>query len=242
MSSTNYMHNGSPFVAGSTNNIATIAPRLEMVEHGDVEVTTIRDPVVEVVNHDQRIELWEESKRTRQRKMQRLAKTAFKTKSEDWPMKVPTTLKGEIEEGYRVFVHRIFRATARRFLKVHVIKFKKHPPRDIERVKDLLEKCFIFTPPIDNDYILKNIEKAMASCRYQWHKYWKSTGMGEKHEQCPKESFPSLVCYWRTLEAEEESRALEQERLQSKATQDHGIKHGVPSQFLNNPWNVKNHF
>ncbi|KAG0597388.1 hypothetical protein M758_UG334100 [Ceratodon purpureus] len=59
-------------------------------------------------DRDKRIELWEESKRTRQTKLQRLAKTTFKENSWDWPIKIPTTPGGDIDDGFRLFVHHAF--------------------------------------------------------------------------------------------------------------------------------------
>lgn len=114
-----------------------------------------------------RVVIWEESRRTRQQKLQKLAKNAFKTKGGEWPMKIPTTEDRQIGEGYRVFVHKVFRATARRFLDVAVISFKEHPVKDVENMKEILEAQFVFEPPLEEGYILWNIEDSMRTCRYQ---------------------------------------------------------------------------
>ena len=138
-----------------------------------------------------------------------------------------------------MFVHRLFRAQACRFLKVEVIKFKDHPKDDVEQTLKLIRKQFLFEPALPDAYILNNLEKAMSHCRYQWRNFWKATGRGDKHEQCPKESFPALVTYWNTLESEEEERALELEMEQSyNQSGAQGLGADGAHAAVATPWNV----
>ncbi|KAG0595201.1 hypothetical protein M758_UG148600 [Ceratodon purpureus] len=79
----------------------------------------------------------------------------------------------------------------------------------------------------------------MSHCRYQWRNFWKATGRGDKHEQCPKESFPALVTYWNTLESEEEERALELEMEQSyNQSGAQGLGADGAHAAVATPWNV----
>ena len=201
---------------GSTTSVAPVTPSTDHAIQNNAIGMVQNESGSQGVDRDKRVEIWEESKRTRQRKLQRMAKTVFKKNSADWPTKVPTTATGEIEEGYRVFVHRLFRAQARRFLKVETIKFKDHPKEKVSRTLELIRKQFTFEPDLPDEYILNNLEKGMSHCRYQWRNYWKATGRGDKHEQCPQESFPALVSYWKTKESEEEAKALELEMLENE--------------------------
>ena len=88
------------------------------------------------------IVLFEESKKTAQRKVQRQRKAAFKEKSQQWPMTIECTPEGEIPKDVRVFVHAQFRATSRKFLRLSVIHFRDHPDSDIKVVMEDLERRF----------------------------------------------------------------------------------------------------
>lgn len=153
-----------------------------------------------------------ESKKTLQRRAQRERKSAFKARSQQWPMIIQCTSKGDIPLDVRAFVHTQFRATARRFLNLSVIKFRDHPDTDIKILKDDLDRRFTFDPPLRMDYILFYIESSLRTARYIWRKHWLNTGRGEKHKFCPLRFFPSLVCYWKTKEADEEAKLLKEER------------------------------
>lgn len=152
------------------------------------------------------------SKKTLQRRAQRDRKNAFKARSEQWPMAIQCTPKGELPLDVRNHVHTQFRATARRFLNLSVIKFRDHPDTDIKVMKDDLEKRFTFDPPLRSDYVLFYIESALRTARYVWRKHWIQTGRGERHKMCPLRFFQALVCYWRTKEADDEARLLREER------------------------------
>lgn len=134
-----------------------------------------------------------ESKKTLQRRAQRERKSAFKARSQQWPMIIQCTSKGDIPLDVRAFVHTQFRATARRFLNLSVIKFRDHPDADIKILKDDLDRRFTFDPPLRMDYILFYIESSLRTTRYIWRKHWLNTGRGEKHKFCPLRFFPSLV-------------------------------------------------
>ena len=149
---------------------------------------------------------WEESKRTRQRRLQRLAANAYNLKSSKWPMKIDCTADGAPDPKYRIFVHRVFRMAAKRFLDLSLIKFRDQSDNDIQLVRQDIDMHFTFTPPLREGYVMWHLEDAMRSSRYQWRNHWKNTGRGERHPQCPPENFPSLAKYWVTSEAEEESR------------------------------------
>ncbi|KAG0617352.1 hypothetical protein M758_5G183900 [Ceratodon purpureus] len=164
----------------------------------------------------------------------------MKLKLGDSPMKVPCSISGEIDEGYRVYVHRMFRAQARRFLKIEVIAFSDHPPEDVKTTLELIRMQFEFNPPLSDQEICNYLQKDMSACRYQWKKFWQTTGRGQKHEQCPAESFPYLVKYWHTTESEEESRALEQERKEARGARHIKNSIGETSQCLSaDTWDVR---
>ena len=127
-------------------------------------------------------------------------------------MNIQCTSKGDIPMDIRAFVHTQFRATARRFLNLSVIKFRDHPDADIKILKDDLDRRFTFDPPLRPDYILVYIESSLRTARYIWRKHWLTTGRGEKHKFCPLRYFPALVCYWKTKEADEEAKLLKEER------------------------------
>ena len=94
---------------------------------------------------------------------------------------------------------------------------------------ELIRMQFEFNPPLADEVICDYLQKDMSACRYQWKKFWQSTGRGQKHEQCPAESFPYLVKYWLTVESEEESRALEHERREVRATRQVNNSRGETS-------------
>ena len=156
------------------------------------------------------------SKKTVQRQIQRQKAAAFKAASEQWPMKIACSPKGEIPKNIRLYVHTQFRASARRFLKLSVIHFRDHPDSDLKIVKDDLDSRFEFNPPLRPDYMLWYIEQSLRTCRYLWRKYWVKTGQGEKHKHCPLRYFPPLVKYWKTAEAEEESKRMKEARNAAK--------------------------
>lgn len=139
--------------------------------------------------------LFEESTRTRQRKLQRLAKTAFNKKMAHWPMKIPGTDGGGIDLSHRIFVHRIFRATAKQLLDLSIIRFRDQPDAKIKRLGEQLNLMFVFDPPLRDGYTMHYIEETIRTSRYQWRKYWRGTGCGQKHPTCPEETFPSLHAY-----------------------------------------------
>ena len=89
-----------------------------------------------------------ESKKTAQRRIQRERHRAFKIASQEWPMKIQATEKGEVPLEFRSAVHTQFRATARRWLNLSVIKFRDHPDSDIKLLKDDLDRRFLFDPPL----------------------------------------------------------------------------------------------
>ena len=159
---------------------------------------------------------WEESKRSRQRRLQRLAKSAFKAKSSQWPMKIECDAEGKPNPTYRFFVHRVIRMVAKRWLDLSLIKFRDQSDNDIQLVRQEIDMRFTFTPPLREGYIMWHLEDAMRSSRYQWRNHWKNTGRGERHPQCPIENFPSLARYWVTKEAEEESRREKAHREEVK--------------------------
>ena len=53
-----------------------------------------------------------------------------------------------------------------------------------------------------------------------------TTGRGDKHRFCPGQFFPALVKYWKTAEAEEESRRIKAERDAAKKQKDARIARG----------------
>ena len=79
---------------GSPGSCAALKPGNPGLDGNHASVMVQSESGSLVGDRDNRIELWEESKRTRQRKLQRLAKTTFKENSRDWPIKVPTTAGG----------------------------------------------------------------------------------------------------------------------------------------------------
>jgi hypothetical protein len=169
------------------------------------------------------------SKKTIQRRVQRERKNAFKAKSENWPMTIQCTESGDIPKEVRTFVHSQFRANARRFLKLSVIHFRDHLDSDLKLIKDDLDRRFIFNPPLREDYILFYIENSIRTARYIWRKYWVKTGRGEKHKFCPIRYFPALVKYWRTTEAEEESKRMKEARAAAKKNKQLLLTNGVSS-------------
>ena len=198
-----------PFPINSTDQSIQIpyTPGNEAIRPG--MVTTSNRPANDM-------EKYGESKKTLQRRAQRERKSAFKARSQQWPMKIQCTSKGDIPLDIRAFVHTQFRATARRFLNLSVIKFRDHPDADIKILKDDLDRRFTFEPPLRLDYILSYIESFLRTARYIWRKHWLNTGRGEKHKFCPLRFFPSLVCYWKTKEADEEAKLLKEEREAKK--------------------------
>ena len=194
-----------PFPISSTDQSIPVphTPRNELIRPGLV-TASIR-PTNDMVKYG-------ESKKTIQRRAQRERKSAFKAKSQQWPMNIQCTSKGDIPMDIRAFVHTQFRATARRFLNLSVIKFRDHPDADIKILKDDLDRRFTFDPPLRPDYILVYIESSLRTARYIWRKHWLTTGRGEKHKFCPLRYFPALVCYWKTKEADEEAKLLKEER------------------------------
>ena len=90
--------------------------------------TGITTPAREIANTDSefgggQIAVWEESKRTRQRKLQRLTKSAFHLKSSEWPMRIECDAAGEPNNTYKIFVNRVIRIVAKRWLDFNLIKF-----------------------------------------------------------------------------------------------------------------------
>ena len=158
------------------------------------------------------IAVWEESKRTRQRKLQRLTKNVFQVKSSDWPMHIDCDEKGEPVSKYRIFIHRVFRIVAKRWLDFNLIKFRDQSTKDLNLVKEEIDMRFTFTPPLRPDYIIDYLVDTMRTSRYQWHRHWKRTGKGQKHPQCPAENFPTLQAHWVALDAKAEKRRLEQDQ------------------------------
>ena len=152
------------------------------------------------------------SKKSAQRRQQRLAKKNFKTVSTVWPMTVLATSGGDIDTSIRLSVHRIIRASAGRYLKLPVIKFRDHLSDDLANLKEDLDRCFIFYSNLKPNYVMSFIEKTMKNVRYVFHKHWVDTGRGQKHEDCLEKDFPKLVKYWKSLEAEQELRELKAER------------------------------
>ena len=127
-------------------------------------------------------------------------------------MTVTAAADGEIEPTICMFVHRIIRATASRYLKLTVIKFRDHSDDDLRNVKEDLNKRFVFDANLKPNYVLSFLESSMKNIRYVFHKHWIETGQGEKHEDCPDKYFPSLVKYWKSKEAEQELRQQKAER------------------------------
>ena len=113
-------------------------------------------------------------------------------------MKIECTEEGEILVQSRIYVHKMICASARRFLKLNVIKFKDHPSSAIKTVREDIKKRFTFDPPLKDGYIMWYIESCMRNTRYEFHRYWLDTGHGEKHEDCHAKFYPALVKYWKT--------------------------------------------
>ena len=182
---------------------------------------------------------YQESKKTIQRRAQRERKSLFKAKSQQWPMKIKCTPAGEILKPNRLFVHAQFRATARRFLNLSIVHFRDHPDSDMQILHDDLNRRFVFDPPLRDGYVLFYIENSLRTTRYIWRKFWVTTGRGEKHRFCPAKFFPALVKYWRTAEAEEESRKLKAERDAAKKQKEERIARGeATSQDDEDAWDV----
>lgn len=131
-------------------------------------------------------------------------------------MSIACTESGEIPKDVRPFVHTQFRATARRFLKLSVIHFWDHPNSDMKVIQEDLDRRFVFNPPLTTGYIMGYIENSLRTARYLWRKHWVKTGRGEKHKFCPLRYFPALVRYWKTTEAEEESKCMKEARNAAK--------------------------
>ena len=123
-----------------------------------------------------------ESKKTGQRRNQRLAKKNFKIQSATYPMTAPATSEGEIDPNIRLSVHRVIRASASKYLKLTVIKFRDHPCKNLRNLKEDLDECFIFNSNLKPNYVLSFIEKTMKNVRYVFHRHWLDTGRGLKHE------------------------------------------------------------
>ena len=184
---------------------------------------------------------WQESKRTKQRRIQREAKTAFTRQSEQWPQRILCTASGEIPKNFRAFVHAQFRATARRILKLDVIHFRDHPDSDINQIESEISKRFVFDPPIRKGYVMYYIEESIRSVRYQWRKHWVDTGKGSKHRLCPMKYFPSLVAYWRTAAAEEESQKMKAARASARNARALRIQNGdLNGEDEDEAWDVSN--
>ncbi|KAG0595610.1 hypothetical protein M758_UG181400 [Ceratodon purpureus] len=140
-----------------------------------------------------------ESKKSAQRRQQRIAKKTLMANNKEWPMRVAATPCGNyIHPSIRLFVHKMIRASAGRFLKLTTIEFRDHPDEDIQNVKKDLEKQLIFDKNLREDYVLNYVESSMKNARYEYHRHWIDTGKGEKHEDCPDRIFPQLVKYWFT--------------------------------------------
>ncbi|KAG0565879.1 hypothetical protein KC19_7G020300 [Ceratodon purpureus] len=179
---------------------------LPIVPHNPVDVTREEDQGIR----------YEESKRTAQRRAQRARKASFIEKSQQWPMTIQCTAEGGIPKDVRPFVHRQFRASARRFLKMSTIHFRDHPDSDIKVVVEDIDRRFVFNPPLRAGYIMWFIENSLRTSRYLWRKHWVKTGRGEKHKWCPQKYFPALVKYWKSAEAEEESKRMKEARNAAK--------------------------
>ncbi|KAG0594151.1 hypothetical protein M758_UG052500 [Ceratodon purpureus] len=94
-------------------------------------------------------------------------------------------------------------------------------------ITDDIDRRFIFNPPLQEDYIFFYIENSMRTYRYLWRKYWVQTSKGQKHKFCPARFFPALVKYWRTAEAEEESRKMKEARAQAKKNKELRLASGA---------------
>ena len=156
------------------------------------------------------------SKKSEQRRNQRLAKKNFKLQYSKWPMTVTAAADGEIDPTIRLFVHKVIRATASRYLKLTVITFRDHPDEALRNLKEDLDKRFVFDANLRQNYVLSFLETAMKNVRYVFHRHWIDTGRGEKHAECSDKDFPVLVKYWKTKEAEKEIRAWKAERSAEK--------------------------
>ena len=181
-----------------------------------------------------------ESKRTAQRKQQRETKRNFKEKYTERPMMVEADSSGEIDPSVKSYVHKMIRASAKRFLDLTVIKFRDQRDADIQDVKKDLEKVFIFSKKLRPDCVLDYVESSIKNARYEYHKYWIETGRGEKHEDCPSKIFPQLVKHWLTKESEEEIREQRAERAAERqriiATRE---ANGKAPATTEESWNVR---
>ncbi|KAG0572018.1 hypothetical protein KC19_VG062200 [Ceratodon purpureus] len=138
---------------------------------------------------------YEPKKKSVQRRQQRLNQKQLKDIATECPMRVPSDGSGNIHPSCRFLVHKMIRASAKRFLKLTVITFRDHPDEDIQNCKADLEKQFILDDNVRPNYLLEYIESSMKNARYEYHKHWVETGKGEKHEDCPDRIFPQLVKY-----------------------------------------------
>ena len=83
-------------------------------------------------------------------------------------------------------------------------------------IQEDLDRRFVFNSPLTTGYIMGYIENSLRTARYLWRKHWVKTGRGEKHKFCPLRYFPALVRYWKTTEAEEESKRMKEARNAAK--------------------------
>ena len=184
-----------------------------------------------------------ESKKTAQRKNQRLLKKEFQIRSSEWPMKVPATAKGEIHPSCRLHVQKMIRSSARRFLDLSIIKFQDQPPEKLENVKADLEKRFAFDHALKPNFLLEYLETSMRNARYQYHKFWLETGRGSKHEDCPEKIFPALVRHWLTKESEDEIRKQRAEKEEARERMKEArSNHEALSVDNDDEWNVSDSY
>ena len=200
----------SSFSGGADIGISPVAAAGIIQNSGNCAVKNITS--AGVGRQTQALTLAGVSKKTAQRQQQRLAKKNFKIQSANYPMIVPATLKGEIDPSIRLSVHRLIRASASKYLKLPVIKFRDHPCEHLRNLKEDLDKRFIFDSNLKQNYVLSFIEKTMKNVRYVFHRHWLDTGRGLKHEDCSEKDFAKLVKYWKSKEAEQEIREQKAER------------------------------
>ena len=159
---------------------------------------------------------WQESKKTRQRRLQRQAKKNYRDNTRQWPANIVCTEKGEIDKSTRIFVHKHITATAKRFLDLSKIHFRDHSNAELKVVEDDISRDFKFNPPLPEGFIIWYIEEVLRTSRCQWRKFWVEPGRGQKHRQCPAQFFPALEKYWRAPESEEESRRMTEARAAAR--------------------------
>jgi hypothetical protein len=136
---------------------------------------------------------------------------------------IPTDMNGDITALKLVF-HRAVRDIAGRVLDLSVVNFQDHPSICLNYINHDLAKHFVFNPPLRQNYVVEYLKESVSNSRYRWRCYWKQHGT--RHPTCPVKRYPALVTYWKTPEAEDESRRMQNARRRRPPARRRGAAGG----------------